>query len=324
MDAAIIVTYRCNARCTMCRTWQFPTKPAEEFSPELLRKLPDNLGRVNITGGEPTIRGDLPEIVDILAPKARRLEISTNGYFTDRLAAIGKRHPELTVRISVEGLQETNDRIRGIQHGFDRAVRSYHTLRDVGVRDLGFAVVIQDDNADDLLNLYRFVSELDAEFAQAVPHNSYYFHTSENQIKNVEKVQGAIRQLIEAFLRSRKPKEWFRAYLNRGLVDYVAGSERRLECTAGTDIVFLDPHGEVYPCNGWDLSMGNLHEQSFEQIWDCEQARQVRAAVAGCDRRCWMTGTAVPAIRHHLPAVIWWVLRNKVRVWRGLPADLTG
>ena len=52
------------------------------------------MGRVNITGGEPLLRRDLAEIVDILAPKAHRLEISTNGYFTDRLVEIGRRHPE--------------------------------------------------------------------------------------------------------------------------------------------------------------------------------------------------------------------------------------
>jgi hypothetical protein len=39
MDAAIIATYRCNARCRMCKTWQFPTNPSQEFTPELLRKL---------------------------------------------------------------------------------------------------------------------------------------------------------------------------------------------------------------------------------------------------------------------------------------------
>ena len=69
MDAAIIVTYRCNARCRMCKTWQFPTKVDEEFTPELLRKLPDGLGRVNLTGGEPLLRKDLGEIVDIPAPR---------------------------------------------------------------------------------------------------------------------------------------------------------------------------------------------------------------------------------------------------------------
>jgi MoaA/NifB/PqqE/SkfB family radical SAM enzyme len=308
----------------MCRTWEFPTKPSEEFKPELLRKLPDGLGRVNITGGEPAIRSDLPEIVEILAPKARRLEISTNGYFVDRLVEIGRAHPEITVRISLEGTRETNDAIRGIPNGYERALEAYHKLRGVGVKDLGFAVVIQDDNAAELLRLYELVTSLDAEFAQAVPHNSYYFHTDGNEIRDVEAVQNGIRELMTAFLRSRKPKEWFRAYLNRGLVDFVGGAPRRLECTGGSDIFFLDPFGEVYPCNGRDMSMGNLHRQSFAEIWGGAQALEVRAAVKACDRRCWMTGTAVPAMRRNLPGVLWWVVRNKARVAAGRPIDLGG
>jgi len=324
LDAAVIVTYRCNAHCQMCNTWQFPTKPEDEFNPELLKKLPQGMGRVNITGGEPTLRKDLAEIVEILAPKARRLEISTNGYFTDRLVEIAKVHPEITIRISVEGLPETNDRVRGIKNGFDHALRSYLRLREVGVKDLGFAVTIQDGNKDDLLDLYRLVESLGAEFAQAVPHNSYYFHKFDNEIADVEGVKAAITSLIEAFLRSRRPKEWFRAYLNRGLVDHVGGETRRLDCTAGSDIFFLDPHGEIYPCNGRDLSMGNLHDKPFDEIWDGPAAQQVRTLVRACDAGCWMTGTAVPAMRRRLPAVTWWVLRNRARVLRGLPVDLRG
>jgi Fe-coproporphyrin III synthase len=321
-DAAIITTYRCNARCRMCRTWEFPTRPSQEFKPELLRKLPAGLGRVNLTGGEPTIRQDLPEIVEIMAPKAHRLEISTNGYFVDRLVAIGKAHPEITIRISLEGPREVNDAIRGIKNGYDRALEAYRRLREVGVKDLGFAVVIQDDNAETLLQLYDLVSSLEAEFAQAVPHNSYYFHTEDNHFEDVEAVQDAIRGLMTAFLRSHKPKEWFRAYLNRGLVDFVGGASRRLDCTGGTDIFFLDPSGEVYPCNGWDLSMGNLHRHTFEEIWKSPEAVAARAAVKACERRCWMTGTAVPAMKRNLPRVAWWVARNKVRVAVGRPIDL--
>lgn len=324
IDAAVIVTYRCNARCRVCKTWQFPSRPSEEFRPDLLRKLPEGLGRVNITGGEPLIRKDLLEIVDILAPKAKRLEISTNGYFTDRLVALARRHPELTVRISIEGLAETNDRVRGIPNGFDRAVRSFHSLRDIGVRDLGFAVTVQDDNAHDLRNLYRFVADEGAEFAQAVPHNGYYFHTDDNEIRDVAAVQSSLRGLMDAFLRSRRPKEWFRAYLNSGLVDYVGGADRRHACTAATDIFFLDPFGEMYPCNARALSMGNLRDDSFDRLWAGAGAAAVRAQVAGCDRRCWMTGTAVPAMRRHLPSVAWWVARNKVRLALGGTLDPVG
>lgn len=100
MDAAIIATYCCNTRCRACDTWAHPTRQPEEFAPDLLHRLPDGMGRVNITGGEPLIRRDLPQIVDILAPKAERLEISTNGWSVSRLAAIGSAHPENTIRVA--------------------------------------------------------------------------------------------------------------------------------------------------------------------------------------------------------------------------------
>src|SRR5690606_36830967 len=141
---------------------------------------------------------------------------------------------------------------------------------------------IQDSNKQDLLDLYHLVAALGAEFAQAVPHNSYYFHKDDNEIADVEGVQAAIRDLMTAFLRSGRPKEWFRAYLNRGLVDHGGGVRRRLDGTAGTDVFFLDPFGEVYPCNGRALSMGNLQHQGFDELWVSDQARDVRATVASC------------------------------------------
>jgi len=82
MEACLIVTYRCNAKCYMCNTWQHPTKKGEEFSAELVRKIPEGLKFINITGGEPFLREDLAEIVDAALDKTQRLVISTNGYFT--------------------------------------------------------------------------------------------------------------------------------------------------------------------------------------------------------------------------------------------------
>jgi len=195
----------------MCNIWQHPTKPADEFPPELLEKLPDGLRAINITGGEPALRQDLARIVDILSAKTGRVEISTNGYFTDRLVEAATPHPEITIRISAEGLPETNDRVRGIKNGFDHAMRSYLRLRELGVKDLGFAMTIQDSNKDDLLDLFHLADDLGAEFAQAVPHNSYYFHKFDNQIQDVEGVQAAIKSLIEALLKSKRPKQWARA-----------------------------------------------------------------------------------------------------------------
>jgi MoaA/NifB/PqqE/SkfB family radical SAM enzyme len=78
MEAAIITTYRCNAACRMCNIWKFPTRAGREITPEVLAKLPA-LRFCNITGGEPFLRDDLPEIIAVLKKRARRIVISTNG-----------------------------------------------------------------------------------------------------------------------------------------------------------------------------------------------------------------------------------------------------
>ncbi len=69
----------------MCHVWQNPSHPDEEVSLETLEKAPAGVDNLNITGGEPTLREDLLEIVDVLYPKARKLEISSNGLRPERL-----------------------------------------------------------------------------------------------------------------------------------------------------------------------------------------------------------------------------------------------
>lgn len=115
----------------MCNIWKGPTKPAEEFKPELLHKLP-KLAAVNVTGGEPLIRQDLDEIVRILFTKTDRVVISTSGWFEDRIFKLAQKFPHLGFRVSIEGLSLKNDELRGHSGGFDRGLRVLLGLRRMG------------------------------------------------------------------------------------------------------------------------------------------------------------------------------------------------
>ncbi len=75
----------------------------------------------NITGGEPFIRTDLKDIVRELK-KSDRIVISTNGFFTDRIVDLCKEFPDIGIRISIEGLEQTNNEIRGLQDGFNKGI----------------------------------------------------------------------------------------------------------------------------------------------------------------------------------------------------------
>jgi Fe-coproporphyrin III synthase len=303
----------------MCHTWKYPSKTSEEFDPVILEKIPEGMKRLNVTGGEPLLRKDIRDILRILDTKTKRLEVSTNGYFPERLEALADEFPNLTVRISIEGLPAANDQLRGLRNGFDRALRAVLQLKRKGLMDVGFAMTVSGDNCSDLLHVYQLACDLDIELANAVAHNSFYFHIKDNEFRDREKVEEAFSRFIEALLRSprrrfrKRMKDWFRAYLNLGLLRHLQGKERTIACSAATDTFFLDPWGRILACNGSEepLVMGDLKSLSFDAIWHGEQAEKVRKIVAECRRGCWMTGNAVPAMRRNPWEPISWVLSKK-------------
>lgn len=317
MEACLIVTYRCNAKCYMCNTWQHPSNKNEEYSPALVDKLPVGLDFINITGGEPFLRADIEEIVEKALTKTKRLVISSNGYFTDRIIKLFEKFGNrVGIRISIEGLPAANDELRGIKDGFDHGLRTLTTLHGMGIKDIGFGMTVSDRNADDMIELYRLANAMGLEFATATTHNSFYFHTTDNQYHDPEKVARTFENVAAELLKTNKPKNWFRAYFNMGLARKVRGQKRVLPCEVGTDMFFVDPTGNVLPCNGSDqpMIMGNLHGQDFAGIWSSPKAEEIRKQVAGCNKQCWMIGSAAPAMKKRISVPAQWVLKNKLRM----------
>ncbi|MGM9842609.1 MAG: radical SAM/SPASM domain-containing protein [Muribaculaceae bacterium] len=326
MDASIIVTYRCPMRCKMCNIWNNPTKVSEEFKPELLKKLPQ-VNSVNITGGEPFVREDIEEIVNVLRKKTKRIVFSTSGFFSDRIIALARKYPDLGFRISIEGLSCKNDELRGREGGFDKGLRTLLELRRMGVKDIGFGITVSNNNSEDMLHLYELNRNLKMQFATASFHNSFYFHKYDNKVTNVDEVCANFDELIQRLMKENSPKSWLRAFFNLGLINYIKGGRRMLPCEAGSENFFVDPYGNVLPCNGmeedcWFDTMGNLHDVSdFMEIWNSEKAQQVREKVANCPKSCWMIGSASPVMKKYIGKVLPWVIKNKIKVVRGGKVD---
>ena len=317
-DMCIITTYRCPMRCKMCDIWNNPTEVKKEIQPEELEILP-HVKFVNITGGEPFVRQDLEAIVKVLFTKSPRVVISTSGWFEDRIIDLAKKHPRIGIRVSIEGLSQKNDELRGKSGGFDRGLRTLLLLKEMGVKDIGFGCTVSNNNSTDMLSLYRLSKSLGMEFATAAFHNSYYFHKYDNRITNKDKVIADFEELIAMQLKENHPKSWARAFFNNGVINYIEGNRRMLPCEAGLVNFFVDPYGEVYPCNGleeryWMESMGNIRQaSSFKEIWESEQAERVRAQVRSCPKNCWMVGTASPVMKKYIRHPLKWMLKNKVR-----------
>ena len=326
-DASIILTYRCPMQCKMCNIWKYPTDIKKEIQAEELKCLP-KLKFINLTGGEPFIREDLEEIVKVCYTKSPRIVISTSGWFEDRVIDLAKKFPNIGIRISIEGLSEKNDELRGRQGGFDKGLRTLLKLKEMGVKDIGFGCTVSNNNSKDMLSLYQLSKSLGLEFATASFHNSYYFHKDDNVITNQAEVCDDFKTLIEWQLKENHPKSWFRAFFNMGLINYIEGNRRMLPCEAGSINFFIDPYGDVYPCNGmeekyWKGTMGNIREtKDFMELWNSEQAERVRANVRKCPKNCWMVGTASPVMYKYIIHPAKWVLKNKLRSMMGKPICL--
>ena len=314
LNGTVIVTYRCNARCTMCNRYKAPSKPEDELSVATIRKLPP-MYFTNITGGEPFIREDLSDIVRELRKLSDRIVISTNGFFTEQIIALAREFPNIGVRISIEGLEKTNNEIRGLENGFQRGYQTLKTLREMGMKDVGFGMTIQDRNACDLVPLYGISNRMGMEFATASLHNSFYFVENKNIIHDRPMVAANLEKLINELLRSDSPKKWFRAYFNHGLIQYIYGQKRLLPCDMSFDTFFIDPYGDVMPCNGTQDKevMGNLNAQTWDELWNSPEAEAVRRKVRHCDRNCWMIGSVSPAMHKYLWKPASWVLLHKAK-----------
>lgn len=314
-------------RCKMCNIWDNPTIKEQELKPSELECLPQ-LKFINLTGGEPFVREDIGEIVEVCFKKTKRIVISTSGWFEDRVIDLAKRFPNIGIRISIEGLAQKNDELRGHEGGFDKGLRTLRTLKEMGLKDIGFGCTVSNNNSSDMLELYKLGKEMGMEFATAAFHNSYYFHKYDNVITNREQVCRDFETLVNWQLKERSPKSWFRAWFNMGLINYIEGNRRMLPCEAGMVNFFIDPYGEVYPCNGleeryWKESMGNIRTTpDFMTIWNSEQAEKVRAKVRKCPKNCWMVGTAAPVMKKYIKHPAKWALKNKMRSLRGKPALL--
>lgn len=332
VQGSIITTFRCNAKCHMCNIWRHPSKASEEISPKLMEKLPEGL-RINITGGEPTIRKDIGDFFEVLYEKSHLLELSTNGYDTDKILYLAEKYPKILIRISIEGLPKLNDKLRGLPDGFDRALRTILELKKTKCKNIGFSIVICDKNSDDLVALHELCSYLGVELGNSVMHNSWYFHKNDNIDKDREKAVANEKMFIASLLQSPrrdlkgKLKDYGRAYFNRSILKRLAGetSNYRPPCGAGKDFFFVDPWGNITPCNGSDEEwiMGNLKEHSFEEIMGSKAAEEAMSKVKTCRKNCCFIVTE----RHDMVRKPWkplyWIGKNKLKLFLNIPTDFS-
>ena len=151
------VTARCNLHCTHC--YAAEATGGEELSTHEARALINDLSGMGVpvlllSGGEPLLRGDLYDLITYARQRGLRPSLSTNGTLIDEETVERLRDAGLAyVGVSLDGLGEVNDRFRGVEGAFDRALAGIRRCRDAGVK-VGLRFTITRRNAGEVDGIF--------------------------------------------------------------------------------------------------------------------------------------------------------------------------
>src|SRR5215468_5012385 len=172
VNITVSVSYRCNSRCKTCNVWLLPN---DDLTLQEWDRVFESLGRApywfTFSGGEPTLRKDLPEMVALVYRHCRPgiINIPTNGIqnkiIPGRIEQVLRVAPtsDVIINLSLDGVGEKHDIVRGVKGNFERAMRTYAGLKALKGRyknfTLGVHTVISTFNIDEFEHIYAFVRD---------------------------------------------------------------------------------------------------------------------------------------------------------------------
>jgi len=155
------ITRACNLKCVHCYNDSGAGKPSNEVSTDKAKEVIDDMARFGVpsvlfSGGEPLMRPDLFELIEYAVGKGLRTVISTNGtLISEQTAGKIKERGVSYVGISLDGIGPINDKFRGVDGAFERAVKGIRNCQRAGVR-IGLRLTLTQRNVQDLEALFDF------------------------------------------------------------------------------------------------------------------------------------------------------------------------
>lgn len=304
INLTVSLTNKCNSRCRTCNIYE---KKSEELSIEEYEKIFRSIGKapywITFSGGEPFLRKD---IVDICLSaykncKPRIINIPTNGILTERIEkgvkGIVEGCPDSTIiiNLSIDGIGERHDEIRGSKGCFEKAMETYRILKAMDHPNLtvGIHTVISRHNVKEIPHLYGWLKRLGPD--------SYITEIAEERVELGTVGAGITPSLqdyteaIDFVMDAMKDQDLkgisrvtgaFRTRYYR-MVKRILKEEREIiPCYAAVASCQIAPDGDVWACCIKAESMGNLREAGydFKKVWFSDRAIQLRGDIKS--RRC--------------------------------------
>src|SRR3982751_1863571 len=281
-------TWVCDARCTMCSNWKWGDRKSDmtlaQLEPVFASPFWGAVENLNISGGEPTTRNDLPEMVEMFhrhLPRLRKIGINTTGLTPHRAIPMLTRIVQfcaehdllISVRVSLDGIGDVHDQVRHVKRGFDKANQTIAAMQALAEEysnfQFGIAATIFATNLADAQNILTWArtKKLDVVF------NMLRFTDAMLNNKELEATIG-FHEREEAFMRTffldRVQEESVlsgQAFMYLHYADMIAnGYKRTMPCPFRTQGLLLNPYGDLHYCENSN-AIGNVLTTPAEELY---------------------------------------------------------
>jgi len=323
INLTLVPSLRCNSRCLTCNIWK---KQEQELTLKEWEGIFQSLGRtpfwVTISGGEPFLNPEIVELTQALYQHCRPgiINIPHNGLLDrvvpQRVAAIAERCPQaqIIINLSLDGVGEQHDRIRGVPGNFARFEKTYRALRELDYPNLmvGIHTVISRFNVHDIEPVFdyalglkpdSYVTEIAEERVELgtvgldiTPSADEYQHAMEALNSRLDRQAfGGVSQIAQVF-RARYYELVKRVLVERTQV---------IPCYAGWASAQIQANGDVWPCCVRGDTILNLRDvgYDFKRVWFSPEADRIRRSIRAKECHCPLANVAYTNMLCHFPSL---------------------
>lgn len=292
------VTALCNARCQMCFYWKNieQSSKAKELELSEVRQFAKSMEPFPIlmlSGGEPFLRKDLPELVEAFYRHCNisTVSIPTNAIQTKQIIESVEKIlwlcPDLELRISlsIDGIGKPHDKIRGVKNAFESLMKTKEGLEKIRKENYNLkifsAFTLSSYNQQELDKYVDFViSENCFDDAVIVLARG---DTREEKAKDIDikSYLEAVNRLTNHFIKGgivKRIMSTHRQESKQSIASIYQDGSGVVPCMGGTLNAVVTEEGTVYPCEMLKKPLGNLKNEKydFKAIWNNSKTKEVR------------------------------------------------
>jgi radical SAM protein with 4Fe4S-binding SPASM domain len=277
--AHLAITSRCNMNCKYCSVRKEHDKISDELTTAEYKKIIDKLVdwgafQIGLTGGEPTIREDVVELVKYITDKKVACNITTNGWnVTEKLVIELKEAGLNQIQISLDSYKKTTHEKFRTKGSYERALKTAKLFKKHGLI-VGIDTVVSSSNIDDLEEFMDFLEEnsIDGITIIKLKQGDLDLEIFKKSLPSCEKYSKLISKVCK---RWQKPLEITIdcssvANLCMSLTEGESEKLHTAGCPAGHTLISIAPNGDIYPCAALTdekYKVGNMLVDDPKKIW---------------------------------------------------------